>query len=271
MHKEIEALFTLEKKTAFITGGTVHLGLDVATTLAAAGADLVISSRNLDKAQKTAIELSTKYGIKTFPLALDHTDPQCVSEAFKQAIDWNGKLDILVNNAGGGATASNGNFFENKPENIASMIALNLTGAIYCSREAGKIMSMQKSGKIINIASIAGIIGRDRRMYARSGMSGQTVEYAAAKAGIIGFTRDLAAYLAPMGINVNSLSPGGTKGEDCTLWEQFLKDYSDRTPFGRFGEYGKDLKGAILFLASAASDFVTGQNLVVDGGFSIWQ
>jgi len=123
------------------------------------------------------------------------------------------------------------------------------------------------SGKIINIASIAGLCGRDRRMYARAGMKGQPVDYAAAKAGVIGMTMDLAGYLSPHGVYVNAISPGGfERGQP----EQFIRDYSDRTPLGRMGRDGIDLKGAVLFLASPASDYVTGQNLTVDGGFVLW-
>ena len=98
-------------------------------------------------------------------------------------------------------------------------------------------------------------------------MKGQPVEYAAAKAGVIGLTRDLAGLLSPMGVHVNAISPGGFARK---LPEGFVRDYSDRTPLGRMGRDGVDLKGAVLFLAASASDYVTGQNLVVDGGFSIW-
>ena len=270
MHKELESFFGLEGKIAMVTGGAVHLGFDAAEALAAAGADLAISSRDIGKAKKSAALLSEKYGVEVLPLSLDQTNPQDVSETFARVMKWKGRLDILVNNAGGGGPAANVNFLGNSPANIAALIDLNLTGVIYCCREAGKIMAAQRSGKIINIASIAGILGRDRRMYARNGMSGQPVEYAAAKAGVIGLTMDLAGYLSPMGVHVNCISPGGTKGPDSKLPPGFVTDYADRTPLGRFGEYGKDIKGAILFLSGSASDYVTGQNLVVDGGFSIW-
>jgi NAD(P)-dependent dehydrogenase (short-subunit alcohol dehydrogenase family) len=132
-------------------------------------------------------------------------------------------------------------------------------------------MAKQKSGKIINIASVAGIVGRDRRMYERNNMVwGQPIDYAAAKGGMIGMTLDLAGLLSPMGICVNAISPGGFNGPARNHKEGFIKDYCDRTPLGRFGRDGIDLKGAALFLASPASDYITGQNLVVDGGFSIW-
>ena len=149
---------------------------------------------------------------------------------------------------------------------IAALIETNLTGMIYCCREFGRAMADRHTGKIINLASVAGVVGRDRRIYQRSGMNGQPVDYAASKAGVIGLTRDLAAMLAPLGVHVNSISPGGfARGQP----ETFIDNYSDRTPLGRMGRDGIDLKGAILFLAAPASDYVTGHNLVVDGGFSI--
>ena len=130
-------------------------------------------------------------------------------------------------------------------------------------------MARQGSGKIINIASMAGLVGRDRRMYEKNGMNGQPIEYAAAKAGVVGMTRDLAGLLSPLGVQVNAISPGGFARS--TLPAGFVRDYSDRTPMKRMGRDGVDLKGAVLFLAAPASDYVTGQNLVVDGGFSIWR
>src|ERR1043166_468706 len=152
---------------------------------------------------------------------------------------------------------------------MAEVISINLLGTLYCCREIGQVMARQGRGKIINVASVAGLVGRDRRMYERNQMLGQAVDYAGAKAGVIGTMRDVAALLAPKGVYVNCISPGGfARGH---LPESFVKSYGDRTPLGHMGRDGVDLKGAALFLASPASDYVTGHNLVVDGGFSIWQ
>ena len=130
-------------------------------------------------------------------------------------------------------------------------------------------MAQQVFGKIINIASVAGMLGRDRRMYRESGLKGKTVDYAASKAGVIGLTLDLAGLLSPLGVHVNAISPGGFDNDN--LPDRFVELYSDSTPLGRMGEMGRDIKGAALFLASAASDYITGHNLVVDGGFSMWK
>ena len=132
MTGEIEAMFGLNGKIAMVTGGAVHLGFDAAEALAAAGADLAISSRDIGKAEKSAAVLSGKYGTEVLPLALDHTDPRSVAKAFARVMEWKGRLDILVNNAGGGSTKASGNFLENSTDNIAAMIDLNLTGVIYC-------------------------------------------------------------------------------------------------------------------------------------------
>ena len=268
MHEEIKNMFDLSGKVAVVTGGARDLGDDAACVLAAAGCNVVITSRGLEGAKQAAEQISRTYSVEVLPQQLDQTDFQQVAQLASRAHEWKGSVDILINNAGGGSGKSAARLFEREPRDISSMIDLNLKGLIYCCREFGRIMAKQRRGKIINIASIAGMLGRDRRMYERAHMNGQPVDYAAAKAGVIGLTKDLAGFLSPMDICVNCISPGGfARGG---MPEQFVKDYSDRTPMGRMGRDGIDLKGAILFLACPASDYVTGHNLVVDGGFSIW-
>ena len=273
MHQEITELFDLKGRVAIVVGGARHLGYDMASILSAAGCDVIVTSRNKKNAEESSEKIKTKYGNNTLALALDNTQPEQIMEMMDKSKNWKGHLDILVNNAGGGGVSNTTLLFQRRAEDIDFLIRTNLNGTLYCCKEAGKIMAEQGSGKIINIASIAGILGRDRRMYNRSNMQGQATDYAAAKAGVIGLTRDLAAYLGPMGINVNCISPGGFYGPERggSLPESFIKDYSDRTPLGRMGRDGIDIKGAILFLASSASNYVNGHNLVVDGGFTIWQ
>lgn len=268
MHPEVLSMFDLGGKVALIIGGAVNLGFDAACVLAAAGADVAITSRQRERSSASAADIQRRYGVEALALELDHTDPGQVEAAVAQAHGWKGRIDVLVNNAGGGSGNRPGNLLLREPDEIARLIQVNLTGTLYCARAVGRIMAEQGGGKIINIGSIAGIVGRDRRMYDRSGMNGQPIEYAAAKAGVIGMTRDLAGFLSPKGVYVNCISPGGFARN---LPEIFERDYSDRTPLGRMGRDGIDLKGAILFLASPASDYVTGHNLVVDGGFSVWQ
>lgn len=265
----IPQLFRLDGKVALITGGARHFGHDMATILAEAGAHVAITSRNLAAAQRAAEQLQMDHAVDTLALALDQREHAQVATVVASVAAWRGgRIDILINNAGGGSGLSPSHLLERAPADVLDLIQTNLVGALHCCQEVSRIMVRQKSGKIINIASVAGLIGRDRRMYERHGMKGQPIDYAAAKAGVIGMTRDLAGLLSPHGIQVNAISPGGFERE--TLPRGFRQEFSDRTPAGRMGIDGVDLKGAALFLAAPASDFVTGQNLVVDGGFSIW-
>lgn len=212
MHEEIRELFDLSGKVALITGGARHLGLDAASVLAAAGCRVALTSREITSAEETAARLAQTYEVETLPLALDHTDSAHVEEAVRLTVSRFGRIDILVNNAGGGTPRSGtATLIERDPEDIRAFIELNLTGVLYCCRAVGKVMAEQGYGKIISIASVAGLIGRDRRVYERSRMTAQAVEYAAAKAGVIAMTRDLAGYLSPLGICVNAISPGASR------------------------------------------------------------
>jgi NAD(P)-dependent dehydrogenase (short-subunit alcohol dehydrogenase family) len=263
-------LFSMKDKVAMITGAHRWLGYDVAVALAEAGSSIIVTSRDPARARATAARISEGCGVDAVGVELDQRYHDSVERAFQEARQWKGRIDVLVNNAGGGSGADEGHLFRRSPEAAEDMIRTNLTGVLFCCQEAGRIMAEQGRGRIVNIASIAGIVGRDRRMYERSQMKGQPVDYAAAKAGVIGMSRDLAAVLAPYGVCVNSISPGGFE-KPGELPGSFVSDYADATMLGRWGRMGCDIKGAALFLASAASDYVTGHNLVVDGGFSIFK
>ena len=269
MPEGIPDLYSLKDKLAIITGGHGGLGYDMACELASAGCHVAITSRFAEKLPEPAKTIRARYGVDVLTLTLDHCDHEQVKHLAQQAQQWKGHIDILINNAGGGSGASEGNLFEREPQDIINVITTNLTGSLFCCQEVGRIMAAQGYGKIINIASVAGMVGRDRRMYRENNKMEQPIDYAAAKAGVIGMTRDLAAFMAPYGVNVNCISPGGFRS--ANLPEGFVKAYSKATALGRMGEYGRDLRGAALFLAASASDYVTGQNLVVDGGFSIWK
>ena len=267
VHEEVAGIVDLKGHVAMITGGARSLGYDAACILAAAGADLIITSRDVANAESTAKKIQAMYDVDVLPLSLDQTEYEQVREVTSRAIQWKDQIDILVNNAGGNIGDSPGYLFDRKPADIELLIRLNLTGVLWCCREIGDHMGKRGSGKIINIASIAGMVGRDRQMYDRNAMSGQPIDYAGAKAGVIGITKDLACLLAPKGVYVNAISPGGFARN---LPDSFVQDYSERTALGRMGRDGIDIKGPILFLASPASDYVVGHNLVVDGGFEIW-
>lgn len=261
-------LFDLKGKVAIVTGGSQGLGFDMAVALAELDADIVITSRQLAKAQQVANKIKAAYAVDAMGLAMDHCDWQQVEQMTQKAQTWKGHIDILINNAGG-RVEDEGNLFNRKPQAIVNMIHANLIGPLFCCKAVGRLMTEQGSGKIINIASIAGMVGRDRRMYGRNDKDEQPIDYAAAKAGLIGMTRDLAGLMSPSGVCVNTISPGGFDKGD--LAAGFVKDYGDVTMLGHMGRMAMDIKGAAAFLASSASDYVTGQNLIVDGGFTIWK
>jgi len=255
-----------------VTGGARDFGYEIATALAGAGAHVIITSRTLQAAQDSAVQLRSAYPkSEILPLQLDVRHFEAVEDIAQRAIQWKGRVDILINNAGV-SPGEGGGLFDREVEHIEETVTLNLLGTIWCCKAFGRTMQEQRYGKVINISSIAALVGRDSRMYSRHGMRRQPLDYAAAKGGVISFSRDLAALLGPSGIRVNCVSPGGFGPRPSFPQEiiKFWDSYSDHTPLGYGGKPG-DLQGLILFLSSPASDYVHGENIVIDGGFSSWQ
>ena len=186
------------------------------------------------------------------------------------AVEHFGSLDILINNAGGGFGKSGGHLFQRSAEDITTLISTNLTGSLLCCKAFAPKMAEQGHGKIISIASIAGLVGRDRRMYDRNSMSSQPIDYAAAKAGVIGMTLDLAGLLSPMGIQVNAISPGAFAtdmlGAALKTWGE--EAVTRQIPMRRFGA-PDDIEAAIRYLVSPGGSYVTGAILPVDGGLAL--
>lgn len=273
MSNHVSQLFSLKGRVALVTGGARTLGYDMAQALAEAGADVVITSRHVENARKTAKKLAKQTGRKILPLEMDLASDDSIHRAVQAAIAWRKRLDVLVNNGGGRnadpkivATYFDGNI-ENEPlADWDATMATYLRGTFLCCKYALAQMKKQKRGSIINIASISGMVGRQRWVYEGSpGMVGNTSDYSAAKGGVLGFTRDLAAQVGKFGIRVNAISPGGfLRGQP----KEFLRRYNLLTPLGRMGADGLDMKGAAVYLASDASGYVTAHNLVVDGGFT---
>jgi NAD(P)-dependent dehydrogenase (short-subunit alcohol dehydrogenase family) len=261
----LHELSSLKGRVAVVTGGAQNFGLEIATGLGEAGADLAITSRDLAKATRIAADLATKLGVRVFPIAMDLVNEEAVKQAFVAIHEHYGRIDVLVNNAGGHVPGSSGDVID---ENLAAWngyVQANLTGTFLCTREAARFMAERQGGSIINIASITSLIGRDRGIYADCAGMKNPVGYTAAKAGVLGLTFDAAADLARFGIRVNAISPGGfERGQPAA----FVGRYSARTMLGRMGRDGWDLKGPVAFLASEAARYVTGQNLLVDGGFT---
>ncbi|WP_282139983.1 SDR family oxidoreductase [Cytobacillus oceanisediminis] len=248
-------LFDLTGKTALITGGGRGLGAQIAEGFAEAGANIVLCSRNVEACQETADRLA-KLGVKTLALSCDISKPEDVHKVVDRTVKEFGSIDILVNNSGAtwGAPAE-----EMPLEAWHKVINVNVTGTFLMSQAAGKIMIEQKSGKIINIASVAGLGGTDPRVM-------DTIGYNTSKGAVITMTKDLAVKWGRYGINVNAIAPGFFPTKmSAAIIEHGKNPILEATPLRRFGS-ADDLKGAALFLASNASNYVTGDVLIVDGG-----
>jgi len=257
--KSARQLFDLKDKVAFITGGSIGLGRQMAEGLAEMGAHVALCARKKERCEQAAQDLE-KLGVRTLALGCDVKDPSSVNQAVETAVNLLGRIDILINNAGisWGAPVEQMTLADwNK------VLETNLTGTFLCSQAAGKLMIGQGSGKIINIASVAGLGGAPSEAVQASG-------YHASKGGVISFTKDLACKWARHNIQVNAIAPGWFPTHMSDWVIEHKKDYLlEHIPLRRFGtDY--DLKGAAVFLASDASSYVTGHVLVVDGGQSAW-
>ncbi len=268
-HLRVSELFDLSGRVAMVTGGTQNLGRDMAEALGEAGAQVVITSREGAKAVAAAEQLGAQLGRSVLGLPLEVTDEDSVSAAFGRVAEAFGRLDVLVCNAGGARLTSGGvTTAERSADDFDYVARVNLRGTFLCCRAACRLMQPAGRGSIITIGSISGLVGRDRSVYDGSPqMIPNIVDYSAAKGAVIAFTRDLAAEVGRHGIRVNCISPGGfERGQPA----EFIRRYSAQTMLGRMGTDGRDLKGAVVFLAAEASSYVTGHNLVVDGGFTAW-
>jgi NAD(P)-dependent dehydrogenase (short-subunit alcohol dehydrogenase family) len=253
----IRDLFDLSGKVAIVTGGGSGIGRQMADGLAEAGANLVLCARKAERCEQAAAELE-QLGVRALGLACDVRDPDQIQAVVSSAVDELGRVDVLVNNAGTvwGATP------EDMPlEGWQKVVDVNLTGAFLFAQAAGRVMIERGGGAIVNIASVAGLHGAPPEFV-------NTVVYHASKGGVIAFTRDLAWKWAQHGIRVNAIAPGWFPSD----MSKFVLDLQGeelvrRVPLRRFGG-PEDLKGAVVFLASPASAYVTGHTLVVDGGQS---
>ena len=260
--KRIRELFDLKGRLALVTGGANEGGdgRQIVEALAEAGALVIVTSRDPDKAESRADELSTR-GFAAAGEALDLRDEASVDRAVRAIQEEHGPVDILVNNASDNCLDR---IEDVSLEDWNRVLATNVTGAMLLSRAIAPTMLEKGRGNIINIASIYGVVAPDQRIYGDSGLN-SPLAYGVSKAALIQMTRYLATYWAPT-IRVNSITPGG-------LWndqdEGFLEAYRQRTPLDRMAG-PNDLKGAALFLASDASEWMTGANLVVDGGWTAW-
>jgi NAD(P)-dependent dehydrogenase (short-subunit alcohol dehydrogenase family) len=265
----IRELFDLKGKVALVTGGARNLGYDMALALAEAGADVAVTSRTVDSAQKAAGQIAGVTGRQTLGLACDVRYEDQVEALVERTLAAFGRIDILVNNAGNVVSTPDNKPLEQRPlKEWEFTVDVNMKGVFLCTKHVvARAMKPARTGAIVNIASVAGMLGKDHRVYQGTPMGGVTIDYVAAKAGVIGMTREMACWLAQYNIRVNCISPGGfQRGQP----ETFVRQYSNLVPMGRMGEDGKEIKGAVVYLASEASSYVTGINLPVDGGMTAW-
>ncbi|MCM3664783.1 SDR family oxidoreductase [Mesobacillus subterraneus] len=251
----VSELFSLKGKVAIVTGGGRGLGEQIAIGFAEAGANVVVCSRRVDACEEVSGKLK-EIGVESLALKCDITNPEDVKNVVEQTVERFGRIDILVNNSG----ASWGAPAEEMPlEAWQKVLNVNVTGTFLMSQAAGRVMLEQGSGKIINIASVAGLKGSNPKVM-------DAIGYNASKGAVITFTKDLAAKWGPRGIYVNAIAPGffPTKMSKGLL-EKGGHAILEGTPLRKFGS-DTDLKGVAVFLAASASDYITGDVVIVDGG-----
>jgi NAD(P)-dependent dehydrogenase (short-subunit alcohol dehydrogenase family) len=249
----MEKMFDISNKIAIVTGASRGLGKSMAIGLAKAGANIVVT--DVLDTSGTVKEIE-KFGRKAIGLKVDVSKKQDIEKMVRQTIDKFGKIDILVNNAG---ILRMGNAENMKQEDWDKVIQVNLTGQFICAQAVGKQMIQQKSGKIINIASIAGL-----------GAYAQALPYSASKAGIILMTKGLAVEWGKHNIQVNAVCPGvfaTDMTDDFLKNKQFMDMIKAKVPLGRHAT-PDELMGTVIYLASSASDYMTGHALVIDGGWT---
>jgi 2-deoxy-D-gluconate 3-dehydrogenase len=267
--------FALKGQTALVTGGAGLLGKQFTRALGQAGANVVVADTDLKAAKAHAQELMAD-GIMAMAVEVDVRKPHSVTAMVHKTVDAYQRLNILVNSAAIDPKFDPDNVedqFSNAFEDYAlkswqRSMDVNLTGAFLASQAAARQMVKQGSGVMINICSIYGLVGPDQRIYPeiRGERQFKPVDYSVTKAGILGLTRYLAAYYRGQHIRVNALTPGGVYHQHE---EAFTTHYADKVILGRMAEID-EMNGALLFLASDASQYMTGANLIVDGGYTAW-
>ncbi len=269
MMRSIDELLSMTGRVAIVTGGAGHIGYACCEALVQCGASTVIVDRDKDNSLMSADRLRTLApGAPVITMCADVTNEEDVSRLVTSTLQTLGRIDVLVHCAAlTGESALHGYSVPFEMQTLSAWqaaMSTNLTSAFLLARHARAALEQSRNGSIVNVSSIYGIVGPDLSLYEGTHM-GNPAAYAATKGGLVQLTKYLATVLAP-GIRVNAVSPGGIERAQP---EVFRKRYQAKTPLGRLGKE-EDLKGAVAFLASDASAYVTGHNLVIDGGWTAW-
>lgn len=274
MKSHYKKLFDLTGKTAIVTGGVGILGQHFCRGMAEFGANVAVVDLDLERAAAFATELATDYGVKTVGIACDVANRDSVHAMVTSAVDALGPVHILHNNAASKShdlDAFFASFETYSPDEWRRIMAVNIDGMFLVAQAVGAQMVAQKiGGSIIQTSSIYGVLASDNRIYEGSFYMGRQINnpavYSASKAAVCGLTRWLATYWAEQGIRVNTLVPAGVESGQN---DEFKRRYSARVPLGRMAK-ADEMVGAVIYLASDASAYVTGQEILVDGGLSAW-
>lgn len=266
--KTLKELMNLHGRVALITGGAGHIGSAMADAFAELGASIVILDINKQQSDEIAARVTKEYGVDAIALAVDLGNDEQVRAVPAQIIKKFGRLDILVNNAALVGTSQLKGwavpFKEQSVETWRKALEINLTATFVLTQACAGALEQSDHGSVINVGSIYGLVGPQMELYEGTNL-GNPGAYAASKGGLLQFTRWLASVMAPK-VRVNSITFGGVFREHK---DPFLSRYIERTPLGRMATE-EDAKGAAVYLASDLSAYVTGQNIVVDGGWTAW-
>lgn len=257
-------MFNLKNKVAIVTGGAGLIGSKFCGGLAEFGAKVIIADKNKEKMDSLAEEIRNKYSAEVLPLVVDIIDGNSVEKGVKEVLNKFGKIDILVNSAYIRNKDYGKKFEDSNFETWQENLDTNIMGNFIVTQIVSKQMMKQKNGNIVNMGSTYGIVAPDFKIYKGTEWSSSS-EYPIIKGGIIQFTRYLAVYLAPYNIRVNCISPGGILDNDSEI---FLKRYAEKCPLGRKAD-AQEIVGGLIYLVSDASSYMTGHNLVIDGGWTI--
>lgn len=260
----VKELFDMSGTVAIVTGGGTHLGKAIASALGELGSTVVIASRRQELCEQVASEMRQD-GIKCFGMGCDVTDETQVNSLVEAVERDHGRLDVMVCNAGGSATTT---YIPNADvDEFRRTLEINLTSTYTCAQAASRVMIPQRYGRIITLGSIHAFLTGDKRLYRGLRFTRSGPPYQAAKGGVLNLTRALAAELGEYGITANCISPGQIPRPDTD--PEMVERSRLNNPLERTGTTD-DIKGAAVLLASRAGSWITGQNIVVDGGWSIW-